>query len=560
MSSKDSKQDPKQRGASSSKVNSTSKAKSGKEKSPEGSKKIEEKGKHSTDAKGTGSPDDLSKSESSSSEAFPMTVAQIVEKVQAENKILVESMMNSMFEKLQQGFPGSGGSGNAPSTSTLKSHRANRWSDDYDDEKEDTMSDVLDVHAPSKGFEDSELGPIDQEQFVAQPLNRKACNPDDEDKLNTSDLTSNRGSGGSTQSNMTHMSKDHMKQIQWMSVMQQLPSYYNEGLVDEESSPAYASLLDDSFHHSHKQNVNPRLPLEGFAKQKWDAIQAFLKQGDVSPYTTTTSKKFQIKESDFEKYSRVPRIDPEYTAMMGATASKYKFKRGTTGQKTPKTDASIKDKNLRIAECDLQKCDESARVILRAASHGSLILNAANTVLKNPEQFQPEEALNLMQGVFQTFEAIADCAIRTTARSIAARRRIYLSQVTFKDSNAQKDLMKLPMDGGALFHGDYAPTLHKYATMARDAKETSDYAASSNLSKFPKRNAESSAQEPPFKKPATVPKPQFNRASPASASNSHTLQINKQGNMRNVSFGFGKNDKASGKKPFQFRKGNNNRQ
>ena len=164
--------------------------------------------------------------------------------------------------------------------------------------------------------------------------------------------------------------------------------------------------------------------------------------------------------------------------MIGAkskTSSSSQSKLSSTSQKTS---GLVRDKDLRVAENEFWKCDESARVIFRAASHGSLIVNAMHTIMNDPDKYQLDEALNLLHGAFQTFESIADCALRVTARSILARRRIFLSQVTFKDSNAQKDLMQLPMDGKNLFHGEFSDIMHKYATMARDARETSDYASS----------------------------------------------------------------------------------
>ncbi len=56
--------------------------------------------------------------------------------------------------------------------------------------------------------------------------------------------------------------------------------------------------------------------------------------------------------------------------------------------------------------------DESARVVLRTASHNALILNTANTVISNHDQFQ-QEVLNLIQDAFQILESIADFAVST---------------------------------------------------------------------------------------------------------------------------------------------------
>ena len=101
-----------------------------------------------------------------------------------------------------------------------------------------------------------------------------------------------------------------------------------------------------------------------------------------------------------------------------------------------------------------------------------------------------------------SLQLMADCAIRVTARSVLARRRICLSQLNFKDSNAKGELMKLPMDGKSLFHGELSQVMYKCATFARDARETSDYAS---VKQKGKRSLGQNANAgPPFKKQAVA--------------------------------------------------------
>ena len=136
-------------------------------------------------------------------------------------------------------FPGSR---NSTSTSKPRSQRDQRWSDDYDDETDGTDNEeypVIDVHAPATGFDDEDSRPAGQEPIDTRPPNKQGLKPSrntgDEDIQDSNDLASNRSSGDSTKSgatNTTNMSKDRMKQVQWLSVMHQLPSYYDEGLVE----------------------------------------------------------------------------------------------------------------------------------------------------------------------------------------------------------------------------------------------------------------------------------------------------------------------------------------
>ena len=100
-----------------------------------------------------------------------------------------------------------------------------------------------------------------------------------------------------------------------------------------------------------------------------------------------------------------------------------------------------------------------------------------NSIISNPEKYQQKELLKLMHGVFDCLQTVTDIAVRVTARSVMARRRICLSQISFKDNNASRELMSLPMSGNLLFQGQLTDIMHKYATFSRDARETSDYAS-----------------------------------------------------------------------------------
>jgi len=136
--------------------------------------------------------------------------------------------------------------------------------------------------------------------------------------------------------------------------------------------------------------------------------------------------------------------------------------------------------------------------------------------------------VNLLQGTYRAFEAVADSAGRVTARSIMARRNICLSQIAFKDSNASKELMGLPMGGKQLFQGQFSETMHKYATFSRDARETSDYASTSGKQGQKRGFNPEYNSGPAFKKQATGKGPSFSQY-PA-------VQVQVQGQNRKITF------------------------
>ena len=265
---------------------------------------------------------------------------------------------------------------------------------------------------------------------------------------------------------------DITKDVRWASVLKQLPSYMDGKLtLEEDGSQDHTSFMSDTFQ-SDRKNPIPKLPLDGLVKQKWDEVEKFIKSGKISCYRSSDNRKFRINEADFEKYGHTPKIDPEFKAKLKLDATPKFGKANLAAAK-----GEIKNPVLRVAELELMKCDESARLALKASSHGALLLNGMNSIISNPEKYQQEELLKLMHGVFDCLQTVTDIAVRVTARSVMARRRICLSQISFKDNNASRELMSLPMSGNLLFQGQLTDIMHKYATFSRDARETSDYAS-----------------------------------------------------------------------------------
>jgi len=279
--------------------------------------------------------------------------------------------------------------------------------------------------------------------------------------------------------------------------LNQLPQYYDGLELQGESAKKHRSYVSSTFQ-TGKKNPIPKLPLDGEVIDKWETVEKYMKQGNFTSFKASDSHKFRIYESDFETYGCVPFIDQEYKAKVELESHKTGKKHGGKLNRQP----IIKDAQLRKAEIHLQKCNESARVALRASNHGILLLNAMNTILEDPKRYEQSEMANLIKGTVKCLQATTDCAVRVTARSIMGRREICLSQIHFKDSSANTDLLTLPMTGQKLFQGKFSETVHKYATFSRDARETDDYAHTPSQ----KRPSDSQSHSgPPQKKQATAP-------------------------------------------------------
>ena len=422
-------------------------------------------------------------------------LSQCMQALRSENEKMMKSMMDSMFDQMKAKLGGYEYGNPEANADTIQNQNNKDVNLDTVPNYGDLDSDVLDVHANQADDFDGDLNTADKFSGTSEKS---------DDKLSISESCSQAPS---------EIGED----IKWASILKQLPSYYPGNLsLDGEESEIHKSFVSQALQGPKKTSNIPKLPLEGTMKQRWDEIDRSVKRGVVSAYRAKDKNRFRVKEDDFEKYGAVPRIDQDYKAKLELDAQSRKG----FGSKSEKSPPVIRDSQLRVAESEFQKCDESARLILRASSHATLMLNAINTIITDPTKYQQNEALNLVQGVFESLQSMADCAIRVTARSVLARRRICLSQLNFKDSNAKGELMKLPMDGKSLFHGELSQVMHKCATFARDARETSDYAS---VKQKGKRSLGQNANSgPPFKKQAVA--------------SSSGPQVQVQGQARKITF------------------------
>ena len=292
-----------------------------------------------------------------------------------------------------------------------------------------------------------------------------------QDGVRDMDVSSNVGSDRSAFDYEGNASSD----VQWASLIENIPKLSGNNMsLEYGDKPVHTSFVSQSFQKQKSETATPKLPLEGVVKQVWDDVDKQLRAGGkITAYRASDNRKFRIHQEDFDKYGFPGAIDQEYRAKLEVDDKKHTQPMGRPMAKSP----LIKNPLLRFTEIDLMKGDDSARLIFRAASHGTLMLNALNNLVQE-QNIQVDGFSDMVQGIHQSMQTMADCAARISARSTFARRRIFLSQIKFNDQNAYQELMRLPMDGKSLFHGELSNIMHKYASMSRDAKETGDYASS----------------------------------------------------------------------------------
>lgn len=415
--------------------------------------------------KGTSQPSKIDKGDQSQASIPKGELSQYMSTLQEENERMMKSMMDKMFDQMKARL--------SDSQSASTSYK----DVDSDSVKSGQDADGLSLY-PSRS---------DIEQFRDGGSDASKKTSEDE-----------KSSAGNSSLAPSVMGDD----IQWSSIIKQLPSYYPGTLhLEEDEEDKHTSFIAKSLQGPKRVASIPKLPLEGEMKKTWDEIEKSAKNAKSLPACSAkNARRFRIKTEDFEKYGVVPSVDQEYKARLELDAKRGK----PFGNKTEKSSPVIKDSRLRMDEIDFHKCDESARFIVRASSHASLMLNAINTIISDPQKYQQTEAMNLVQGVNDSLKAMADGAIRITARAVMARRRICLSQLAFKDSNARQEMMTLPMDGKYLFHGEMSRVMHKHAEFARDVRETSDYVSTKqNTNRGKRQSSQEDSSAPPNKKRAT---------------------------------------------------------
>ena len=397
-----------------------------------------------------------------------------VQTLKSENEKMMKSMMDSMFDKWKAQLCEFNQS-NQASVSQVQAR------DSHDNESAPVEVSAIDLHAS-------------QDDLAAL---------DDCEERNSSKSENMEGSIFETGSNVASEASCFAEDLKWASVIRQLPMYYGGDLTLEEgSSQEHTSFVSTALYKPKKESAIPKLPLDGSIKNKWDTMSKAISKtkGTLSAFNAKDNRRFRIAEEDFDKYAWVPAIDKDYRAKLELDDKLRKpFDKKAVGIKPGKKQPIIRDPNLRIAEGEFYKCDESARVVMRASSHATLMVNAVNTILSEPDKYQREEALNLVQAVYESVQAMADAAIRISARATVARRRICLSQLQFKDSLAVDELMKLPLDGKSLFHEEFNKVLHTRATFARDARETSDY-VTGKFQGFKRGHSQTFKEGPPQKR------------------------------------------------------------
>ena len=247
----------------------------------------------------------------------------------------------------------------------------------------------------------------------------------------------------------------------WAELIRQLPEFCDPGLELEEND--------------HKEGNTkliyqvPMMPIADCVKRQWDEVnQELMEQStQISPFRKMDDKRYWISNTDFKKYCQSSTVDREYCIQVEKEVMQGGAGLGGPGKgryRRPfiKKSSAIQNPLLQTCENGFKKCDESARMAIRASSHATFMLNALGNILKTSPSDQQTDALHMIEGIQGALESIADSSARVIARATVSRRTVCMSQIQHHESESVEKFISLPMDSKNLFHGEFYPTMQEH--------------------------------------------------------------------------------------------------
>lgn len=257
---------------------------------------------------------------------------------------------------------------------------------------------------------------------------------------------------------------DSSDPFQWNGFVAKMAATLNINYEAEDNSEnsrtSYISsrLKDDNVE---KKKSLPKLPLEGtiidtVKRVEKEAVAGHLKNRSVRG---RDDKAFMVNKDDFNAFCSPPKLDDNIEEGL---ALQNQGRRNSFGSKS-RIQIPHFHKEL---DNDFRRIDNSARVLLRAVSYGSMISAFLDDASCEDDRLVGRKAL------INCFRSMADLTARIISNSVLSRRKVFLRNVHFTSKATEKKLLQLPVFGNQLFNGQYFNTLHTSAENLRDAKET----------------------------------------------------------------------------------------
>ncbi|XP_038050528.1 uncharacterized protein LOC119723754 [Patiria miniata] len=244
----------------------------------------------------------------------------------------------------------------------------------------------------------------------------------------------------------------------WAQLINKLPELCDPGLVLEENTHKEGN--------TKMQYQVPMMPIADCVKARWEDVNRELQESSqISPFRKLDDKRYWISDTDFKRYCQSSTVDREYCIQVEKELMRQEAaSHGGPPRRRPyvKKSNAIRNPLLQSCENGFKKCDESARMAIRATSHTAFMLNALRNVLEKSPSTSQGDVISLLDGIQGSVESIADAASRVVARATVSRRDICMSQIHRNETESFEDFTTLPMDSKNLFHGEFYPTMQEH--------------------------------------------------------------------------------------------------
>lgn len=289
--------------------------------------------------------------------------------------------------------------------------------------------------------------------------------------------------------------------------------------ADESSGNSRTSYISSRLKddNADKRKSLPKLPLEGtiidtIKRVEKEAVAGHLKNRSVRG---RDDKAFMVNKDDFNAFCSPPKLDDN-------------IEEGLALQSLGRKSTFVSKSRIHIPafhkelDNDFRKIDNSARVLLRAVSYGSMISAYLDDASCEDDRLEGRKAL------INCFRSMADLTSRIISNSVLSRRKVFLRNVNFTSKATEKKLMQLPVFGNQLFNGQYFETLHTSAENLRDAKETQNVYATYNYDKSNKTRDGDKNAASDFNRKRKTDNPEARSAKIPRMNNSNNLGRNDQ--------------------------------
>ena len=173
----------------------------------------------------------------------------------------------------------------------------------------------------------------------------------------------------------------------------------------------------------------------------------------------------------------------------------------------------------------------SIRHLQRVTSHSSLLLSLLGKGLQGEISVGDDFLKLTLETLATCLVDISDLAVRVSARSILARRKLYLDAMNLASPSTKQELLKLPLQGPHLFQGEFQKISHKASEILRDARTAAAELNRSTPSKiYPSQGTHSMRRFRPYPRPSSRDaRPRFGSPSSSYVKRGSSLQFQSRG-------------------------------